>query len=141
MLTDVPEDQKMAIKEHIESIDGVDSVDYDSSDNYNRDRYTRYKIYVDAAADSETADRVYSTIHDEYAAQYEITEAGQVYNYNGDVMQLYVSVIAVGCAMVILIIMSKSWVEPWLFLFSILLAVVMNKGTNIIFPNVCAASN
>ena len=38
--------------------------------------------------------------------------------------------------MVILIIMSKSWVEPWLFLFSILLAVVMNKGTNIIFPNV-----
>ena len=69
MLTDVPEDQKMAIKEHIESIDGVDSVDYDSSDNYNRDRYTRYKIYVDAAADSETADRVYNTIHDEYAAQ------------------------------------------------------------------------
>lgn len=136
MLTDVPEDQKMAIKEHIESIDGVDSVDYDSSDNYNRDRYTRYKIYVGAAADSKTADRVYNTIHDEYAAQYEITEAGQVYNYNGDVMQLYVSVIAVGCAMVILIIMSKSWIEPWLFLFSILLAVVMNKGTNIIFPNV-----
>ena len=38
--------------------------------------------------------------------------------------------------MLILLLMSKSWVEPWLFLFTILLAVIANKGTNIIFPNV-----
>ncbi len=136
MLTNVPDAEKMQIKEHIESIEGVKSVDYDASDTYNRDNYTRYKINVDAPADSETANHVYNAIHNEYKDKFEIEEAGQVYNFNGEVMQIHVTVLAVGCAMVILLFMSKSWIEPWLFLFAILLAVVANKGTNIIFPNV-----
>ncbi|MCR4753549.1 MAG: MMPL family transporter [Candidatus Saccharibacteria bacterium] len=136
MLTDVPANEKAQIKEHIESIEGVKSVDYDDSDTYNRDKYTRYKINVNAPADSELANQVYDTIHDEYEDKYEIEEAGQVYNFNGEVLKLHVTILAVACAMVILLLMSKSWVEPWLFLFAILLAVVANKGTNIIFPSV-----
>ena len=136
MLTDVPAEEKMRIKKHIESVDGVSSVDYDESDTYNRDKYTRYKINVNAPADSELADRAYNTIHNEYKDKYEIEEAGQVYNFNGEVLKLHVTILAVACAMVILLLMSKSWVEPWLFLFAILLAVVANKGTNIIFPSV-----
>ena len=136
MLTDVPADEKMAIKEHIESIEGVDSVEYDESDKYNRDEYTRYIINVGAPADSETAARVYNAIHDEYSERFEVAESGKVHDYNGAVLQIHIAIFAVACAMVILIIMSKSWVEPFLFLFAILLAVVVNKGTNIIFPNV-----
>ena len=136
MLTDVPENEKIEIKNQIETIEGVKSVDYDSSDNYNRDNYTRFVINVDAPADSETAERVYDTIHDEYKERFEIEEAGQVYSFNGEVMHLNVTLLAVGCAMVILTLMSQSFVEPWLFLFAILLAVIANKGTNIIFPNV-----
>jgi len=136
MLTDVPDEEKLAIKNHIESIDGVSYVDYDESDNYNRDQYTRYVINIDAPADSETADRVYHEIHDKYSEEYEIAESGQVRDFNGAVLQIGVALVAVAFAMVILIIMSKSWVEPFLFLFAILLAVVVNKGTNIIFPNV-----
>ena len=108
MLTDVPDDEKMKIKRNIESIEGVASVDYDESDTYNRDQYTRYKITVDAPADSETADRVYNTIHDEYKERFEIEEAGQVYNFNGEVMKLHVTLLAIGCAMLILLLMSKS---------------------------------
>ena len=136
MLTDVPVDQKIAIKEHIESIDGVKSVDYDESDTYNRDQYTRYIITVDAPADSETAARVYDEIHDKYVEEYELTESGKVHDFNGAVLKIHVALLAVCFAMIILIVMSKSWVEPFLFLFAILLAVVVNKGTNIIFPNV-----
>ena len=136
MLTDVPEDEKTKIKEDIESIEGVGSVDYDSSDAYNRNQYTRYKINIDAPADSDTANRVYNTVHNNYKDRFEIEEAGQVFNYNGEVMKLHVTILAVACAMVILLLMSKSWIEPWLFLFAILLAVVANKGTNIIFPSV-----
>lgn len=136
MLTDVPEDEKTKIKEDIESIEGVGSVDYDSSDTYNRNQYTRYKINIDAPADSDTANRVYNTVHNNYKDRFEIEEAGQVFNYNGEVMKLHVTILAVACAMVILLLMSKSWIEPWLFLFAILLAVVANKGTNIIFPSV-----
>lgn len=136
MLTDVPAEEKTAIKEHIESVEGVSSVDYGDSDEFNRDNYTRYRIHVDAPADSETANHIYRTIHDEYSSKYEVAEAGRVFSENGDVLQISVALLAVGFAMVILTIMSKSWVEPWLFLFAILLAVVVNKGTNIIFPNV-----
>ena len=136
MLTDVPANEKAQIKEHIESIEGVKSVDYDDSDTYNRDKYTRYIINVNAPADSELANQAYNTIHNEYKDKYEIKEAGQVYNFNGEVLKLHVAILAVGCAMVILLLMSKSWVEPWLYLFAILLAVVANKGTNIIFPSV-----
>ena len=136
MLTDVPEDEKIKIKEDIESIEGVGSVDYDNSDTYNRDQYTRYKINIDAPADSDTANRVYNTIHNNYKDRFEVNEAGQVFNFNGEVMKMHVTVLAIACAMVILLLMSKSWVEPWLFLFTILLAVIANKGTNIIFPSV-----
>ena len=136
MLTDVPADEKMKIKEYIENVDGVDSVDYDESDNYNRDQYTRYKINLGVPADSEDAQRIYDDIHNKYSEQYQIAESGQVHTFNGAVLKVHIAILAVAFALVILIIMSKSWVEPFLFLTAILLAVVVNKGTNIIFPNV-----
>ena len=136
MLTNVPEEEKFKIKDFIASVEGVSSVDYDQSDKYNRGNYTRYTINVDAPADSETANRAYHVIHDEYKDKYPLAESGQVHDYNGEVLQITVAIGAVACAMVILLIMSKSWIEPFLFLFVILLAVVVNKGTNIIFPSV-----
>lgn len=136
MLTDVPEDEKWKIKEDIESVEGVSSVDYAEGNKYNRDNYTRYIINIDAPADSETASHAYNKIHDKYSELYETAEAGQVRDYNGEVLQITVAIGAVVCAMIILLLMSKSWIEPFLFLFVILLAVVVNKGTNIIFPSV-----
>ena len=136
MLTDVPEDEKTNIKDFIASVDGVSSVEYGEGDRYNRGEYTRYIINVDAPADSETANSVYNTIHDKYKDEYELAEAGQIHDYNGQVLQMTVTIGAVVCAMIILLFMSKSWIEPFLFLFVILLAVVVNKGTNIIFPSV-----
>ena len=136
MLTDVPEEEKFKIKEDIEKVEGISSVDYAEGDKYNRGEFTRYIINVDAPADSEIANRAYKEIHNKYKELYEIAEAGQVRDYNGEVLQLTVSLMAVACAMAILLAMSKSWVEPFLFLFVILLAVIVNKGTNIIFPSV-----
>ena len=136
MLTDVPDNKKNEIKKDVESVEGVESVEYDNSDEFNQGRYTRYRININAPADSDVADKAYHAIHDKYAAEYEIAESGKVHDFNGSVLQIGVALLAVGFAMVILIIMSKSWVEPFLFLFAILLAVVVNKGTNIIFPNV-----
>ncbi|MBR6810851.1 MMPL family transporter [Candidatus Saccharibacteria bacterium] len=136
MLDDVPAEEKTKIKEEIEAIDGVGSVDYNDSEEYNRDNHTRYAINIDAPADSETANRVYQEIKNKYKEQYKFVAAGQVHDYNGEILNFGVILIAVGCAMVILLIMSQSWIEPFLFLFVILLAVVVNKGTNIIFPSV-----
>ena len=136
MLTDVPEEERENIKDYIASIEGVKKVEFENTDDFVRGEYTRYKITIDAPADSETANKAYHAISDKYRALYETAEAGQVSDYNGSVLQITTAIMAVGFAMIILTIMSKSWVEPWLFLFAILLAVVVNKGTNIIFPSV-----
>ena len=136
MLKDVPDSEKASIKADIESVEGVDIVDWEDTEEYNRDGYTLYHIHIGAPADSEAANNAYQEIHRKYSEIYETAEAGQVYDFNGEVLKIPVAIFAVACAMVILIIMSKSWVEPFLFLFAILLAVVVNKGTNIIFPSV-----
>ena len=44
--------------------------------------------------------------------------------------------LAIGVAMLILTLMSESFIEPWLYLFAIMIAVLLNKGTNILFSNV-----
>ena len=136
MLTNVPEEEKTNIKDFIASVEGVSSVEYEAGDKYNRGEYTRYVINVDAPADSETANRVYHEIHDKYKEEFELAESGQVHDYNGEVLKMTVTLGAIACAMIILLLMSKSWIEPFLFLFVILLAVIVNKGTNIIFPSV-----
>lgn len=136
MLTNVPDEEKFNIKDYIASVEGVSSVEYEAGDKYNRGEYTRYIINVDAPADSETANSVYNTIHDKYKDKYKLAEAGQIHDYNGEVLQMTVTLGAIACAMIILLFMGKSWIEPFLFLFVILLAVIVNKGTNIIFPSV-----
>ena len=52
------------------------------------------------------------------------------------VLQLWIVTLAIGISMIILTILSESYIEPWLYLFSIGIAVFINKGTNIIFPSV-----
>jgi predicted RND superfamily exporter protein len=46
------------------------------------------------------------------------------------------TVLAVVIAVIILLVMCKSWIEPFLYLFAMGIAVIINYGTNIIFPSV-----
>jgi len=136
MLKGVQQEKRAEIKAEIEQVEGVKSVSYNETDEYNRGEYVRYKISIDAPADSELCAKAFKEIHDKYRSDYELFEAGQANTFNGEVLQIHVAILAVGFALAILFIMSESWVEPILFFFSIILAVVLNKGTNIIFPNV-----
>ena len=129
-----PED-KNKIKDELENIEGVSSVTYDDSDKYNKDEYTLYEITVDGADDSKNAANVYKSVKDNYK-DYEVYTSGEVATRNAPVLNIAVIALAIFCAMIILIIMCDSYVEPFLFLFVIGLAVFLNKGTNIIFSSV-----
>lgn len=123
------------IKERLESIDGVSSVEYDDTSDYNNGNYTLYVINVDEAEDSKTASNVYDSVLNNFK-KYTIYTSGSISDRNKTVLHLWIVAFAIVCAMIILIIMCESYVEPFLFLFTIGLAVFMNKGTNIIFDNV-----
>ncbi len=140
MFENLQETQKTEIKDNLEKIDGVESVDYDNTEEYNKENYTLYVITVDDKSDSEMATEVYNQITEKYE-DYTFYTSGDVSETNKDVLPIWIIVLAVACALVILLIMCESYVEPFLFLTSILMAVVLNKGTNIIFSNVSHITN
>lgn len=136
MFEDLQEDKKTEIYNELTQIEGVESVDYDNTENYNKDNYTLYVINVDDTEDSELASNVYKEIKEHYNKDYTIYTSGTIAERNEPVLPTWIVVLAVGCALIILIIMCESYVEPFLFLTSILIAVLLNNGTNIIFGTV-----
>ncbi len=131
MFEDLSDDEKSEVKEYLESVENVESVSQDEKDNY-----VRFEIVLNVSADSEEANKAYNIIYNELKPKYTFYQTGEVYSNNATVVSIIITVFAVGTAMVILTVMSESFVEPWLYLFAILIAVVLNKGTNIIFPSV-----
>ena len=141
MFANLEEEEKKQIQEELENIEYVESVDYElDSEEYNKDEYTLYSLTVDYPSDSDEAGSVYDEILEKYE-DYEIYTDGDIADDNAPVLETWVILLAVFCAMIILIIMSSSFVEPFLFLFVILLAIILNAGTNIIFDNVSNITN
>lgn len=136
MFANLEDDEKTKIKDDLQNIEYVDSVDYElENEDYNKDEYTLYSINVDYPANSSQASAVYNTICDKYG-DYEFYTNGNIVENNAEVLPEWIVILAVSCALVILIIMCPSFVEAFLFLFVILLAVLLNKGTNLIFSSV-----
>ena len=116
----------------LESINGVSSVLYENTDEYNRDKYTLYVLNVDDYDHSKTAENVYNEVNKMKPE----AMSGSIYSEWKPVLQIWIVVVAIAMAMIILTILSESYIEPWLYLISIGIAVFINKGTNIIFPSV-----
>ncbi len=128
-------DQKTEIYNYLSEVNGVDSIEYDETENYNKDDYTLYVITVKGDADSEIASQIYNDVTTKYEG-YEIYTSGDIANTNKPVLETWIIALAIGSATIILLIMCDSFVEVFLFLGTVLVAVVLNKGTNIIFPSV-----
>lgn len=135
MFENLNEEEKIQIYNELTNIDGVSSVDYDETENYNKENYTLYVVNIDDTSDSELAANVYEKIKNNYK-DYTFYKGGEIADRNEPVLPTQIVVLAVGCALIILIIMSESYVEPFLFLISIFIAVLLNNGTNIIFGTV-----
>ena len=116
----------------LESINGVSSVLYENTDEYNRDKYTLYVLNVDDYDHSKTAENVYNEVNEMKPE----AMSESIYSEWKPVLQIWIVVVAIAIAMIILTILSESYIEPWLYLISIGVAVFINKGTNIIFPSV-----
>lgn len=135
MFEDLQGDKKEEIYNELTQINGVSSVDYDNTEEYNKDNYTLYVINVDDTEDSKIAADIYKEVKAKYE-NYKIYTNGNISERNNPVLPTWIVALAVGCALIILIIMCESYVEPFLFLTSILIAVLLNNGTNIIFGTV-----
>ena len=89
MFENLVEDEKPEIKNYLETIDGVEEVDYDNSENYNKDIYTLYCITVDDKSDSQTATDVYNKITEKYK-DYTMYTSGDVTESNKSVLPIWI---------------------------------------------------
>ncbi len=135
MFKGLSEERKDEIHQELKNINGVSTVDYEKNENYNKEDYTLYIIHVDDLEDSKIAKNVYKEIQEKYK-DYETYTSGAIAERNTSILPAWIIILAIGCALVILIIMSESYIEPFLFLTSILMAVILNNGTNIFFDSV-----
>ncbi len=133
-------DEKQKILEELSSLENISSIDYDETEDYNKDDYTLYVINVEDKKDSEIATKVYNEITNKYK-DYDIQTSGDIANYNIPVLPTWIIVVAVLGVLIILFFMCESYIEPILFLTSILIAILLNAGTNIIFGTISNITN
>ncbi|NLB80936.1 MAG: MMPL family transporter, partial [Clostridiaceae bacterium] len=133
--------ERLAIRSELEEIPYVRSVSYEpDSDLYNQDSYTLYTVNLSVNAYTPAVEAVTDTIKNEFKG-YDITMSGDALGNSSKDIIPKLAVIAFVILMIILFIMCSSWVEPFLFLATIAIAIVINMGTNIIFPNVSEVTN
>lgn len=140
MFKGLNDSDKDKIYKELESVNGVSSIDYDKTSDYNKGDATLYIVNISDSKDSKLATDVFNEIIQKYE-DYDIYTSGEVSQRNAPVLKLWIIILAVLCALVILIIMCQSYVEPFLFLAAILMGVLLNSGTNIIFSNVSYITN
>ncbi len=129
MFKGLTDEEKLQMKEKLAGIEYVTKVDYKAGDSdYNKDDYVKYVLHTDYDYKSEEE----ASIEEKLAADFSQNEMVCM-NDSGDSpeLPLWAILTAVGLLTLILIIMCNSWIEPFLFLFTIGVAIMINLGTNI----------
>lgn len=134
MFQDLEAEQKSEILSQLENIKYVDNVDYDAeSEDHNKDNHTLYVLNTSYAYGSEEEVSIEDTLEENFE-QYDM-----VYRNNDtaiDGVPVWILLAALGILMVILFLMCSSWIEPLLFLVTIMVAILINMGTNIFMGSV-----
>ncbi|MCR5168087.1 MAG: MMPL family transporter, partial [Oscillospiraceae bacterium] len=134
MFNDLSEEQKAEIKERLSGIEYVSDVDFKAdNEEYNRGTYTKYVLHTDYDYHSTEKASIEKTLESDFSEN-----EMQYKDDSGDNPELpvWVVVTAVTLLTLILIIMSGSFVEPFLFLYTIGVAIAINLGTNVFLGSI-----
>lgn len=142
MFTGLTEQEKAEIQKTLSQMEYVDSVDYEAdSGSYNRDGYTLYVVSAKYNAYSDEAGALLTAVEEEYRGSYDLSIGGAIIDGQKQGVDSLLILAAVALLIVVLFIMCSSWLEPILFLAAIGAAILLNAGTNIIFPSVSQMTN
>ena len=137
MFKDLEASDKEVVYEILISYDEITSVEHEETDRYERDGYSLYICETNFKSTSKCEkfiDRLENKLDDNY----------KVYTYYKGTQNNIVGKlvpIAFLILIIVLLLASKSFVEPFLILLNIGIAVMLNMGTNFIFPSVSDTTN
>lgn len=136
MVAGLKEDEKEQAAGDLEKLEYVDSVSFEPGDPaYNVGDNTLYVLNLSVAASSAEVRQVTGEIEEMYKA-YDIVMSGDALGNTATEILPMLAGIAFVILLIILFIMCSSWVEPFLFLLTIGIAIIINMGTNILFGTV-----
>lgn len=124
----------------LENIKNVSSVDYNGTKEYKKNKYDLFTINVEDTSDSEVASNVYNDVKKQFKNE-KYTLDGDIASSNTPVLPNWIVALAISTAVLILLIMSDNIVEPFLILYSVGIAVFLNKGSNILFDSVSSVTD
>ena len=131
MFTGLADDEKEAMAEELEQVIYVDSVDYEADDDaYNKGEYTLYELTVPYKDTSDEVDEVKNVLEEQYVDSGAYTAEYEVSNSTDTDFPIVGVIAALLILIGILFVLCPSWVEPFLYLFTIGVAVLINMGTN-----------
>src|SRR5574344_1187637 len=148
MVDGISKDEAKDLKEDLKEVNYVITVSFDVDDtNYYKDSTALYVILIDgndysSNAASVTKD-VTSLVNDKYQTVYyggSTIEKQRLMESITSQMPL-IMIIAISLVCVILLISSKSWIEPLILLVCSAAAIIINLGTNLMFGEISYITN
>lgn len=135
MFENLTDSQKTNVLQRLKKLDGISEVTYENTDEYNKEQYTLYILNIKDKADSEAAKDVYTKVKNEFK-NFTYVLGGGIANYQTPILPSWILLVVVILVLIILTIMCESFVEPFLFLVCIFMAIIINMGTNVMFSSV-----
>ena len=141
MFDDLDEKEQIKIKEDLASVPNVKSVVYQQDDeSCQKDGHSKYMVAVSAGTYSNEAREVLEEIKNRYQ-DYEIAVSGAVVDNDLLIKTLageipVIAIIVVVIIFAILFLLCDSWIEPFLYMGCIGVAILINMGTNALLPSV-----
>ena len=156
MISDVSISEALDMKQKLLDIDGVDDVtwlddvvdtdiplgtqDKDVVENYYKDNNALFTVTVDEQTRLETVNTIRKLIGDENSMSGSaVNTAVATQATNSEIKKIILLVLPICLA--ILCITSHSWIEPILLLGTIGVAIILNKGTNLMFGTISFVTN
>ena len=135
MFDGLSDSQKQNVLTQLKAIKYVDDVTYiQDSPYYNKGDHTLYVISTKYDYDSKEIRSIKSALDEDFVDSYDVCYKSN--DPTDGALPPFIVAGAVAILMIILILMTNSWTEPFLFLFSIGLSILINMGTNVFLPSV-----
>ena len=141
MVRDVEPENRKTLSEDLAKFNLVQSVIYEEDNShYNSQDYALFKVSVQGNQYSESAQTAYDAIDSALSSRgIEHWIAASLGNTANELMPLYIAAVII--ALIILFVLATSWIEPVLVFVTIIIAVLINMGTNVFFPSISGTTS
>ncbi|MBQ0079069.1 MAG: MMPL family transporter [Eubacterium sp.] len=129
MFENLSADEKTSMEERLKAIPGVDDIIYEAdSEDYNKGKYTKYVIETEAEFGTDEFNAIQETLETDFSEH----NMQYMHDEHEAHIPVFCLTLAVGILVLILFVFCGAWLEPVLLMFTIVLAIIINMGSNML---------